>query len=138
MGVGLKLRSVTDEIGSPDFFHAFFSTVHHHLEDGEWGCAFPAIMKELYAGELEEDRAAIALEELNTIATRLKELPPDRVVWDIENLDAKPPWGDNISSDITDLSNYFVTSTGRDLIETMREALELMVDRGGKLTVVQI
>lgn len=138
MGVGLKLRSVTDEIGSSDFFHAFFSTVHHHLEEGEWGSAYPAIMKELYRGELGEDRAVAALVELKGITRRLRSLRPDQVVWDIEDLNAKPPWGDDISSDITDLSNYFVTSTGRDLVGCLRESLDLMVQRGGDLTVVEI
>lgn len=48
------------------------------------------------------------------------------------------PGGDDISSDITDLSNYFVTSTGRDLVGCLRESLDLMVQRGGDLTVVEI
>lgn len=32
--------------------------------------------------------------------------------------------GNNISSDITDLSNYFVTNDGRDLISVLNEAME--------------
>ena len=95
-------------------------------------------MKELYRGELGEDRAVAALVELKGITRRLRSLRPDQVVWDIEDLNAKPPWGDDISSDITDLSNYFVTSTGRDLVGCLRESLDLMVQRGGDLTVVEI
>ena len=35
-----------------------------------------------------------------------------------------PTWGTNIAKDISDLSNYFVTSTGRDLIDTILDALD--------------
>ncbi len=44
---------------------------------------------------------------------------------DNEDLQAKPPWGTNISPEITDLSNYFVTSDGRDLFEVLSEALQI-------------
>ena len=47
-----------------------------------------------------------------------------------------PPWESNISADITDLSNYFVTSTGRDLISSLKEILEELRDRGGLAKVV--
>ena len=35
-----------------------------------------------------------------------------------------PPWGNNISKDITDLSNYFVTSDGEDFLTVFKHALE--------------
>ena len=81
-------------------------------------------MNQLYQGTLQADAARPALRELEEVQRELKRFPPDAVVWDIEDLDAKPPWGDDISEDITDLSNYFVTSDGRDLFEVLREALE--------------
>lgn len=37
-----------------------------------------------------------------------------KVIWDIDDMTKMPPWGKNISKDITDLSNYFVTSDGKD------------------------
>lgn len=45
------------------------------------------------------------------------------MIWDIDDRDAQPPWGDNISPEITNLSNYFVTSDGRDLFEAVVEIL---------------
>lgn len=33
-------------------------------------------------------------------------------------------WGSNISEDITDLSNYFVTSEGEDFVSVFLDALE--------------
>lgn len=72
------------------------------------------------------------LEELRKVRKELKNFPPSDVIWDAEDLSLTPPWGNNISSDITDLSNYFVTSDGRDLIsvlsEAMNEAKEMQCD----------
>ena len=49
---------------------------------------------------------------------------PEKVVWDIDDLSKQPPWGRNISKDITDLSNYFVTSGGDDFLTVFAHALE--------------
>lgn len=93
-------------------------------------------MRDLYSGELRSDYAAEALLELDKISRELAEFPSSRVVWDIKDRTKTPPWGDNIADTITDLSNYFVTSTGRDLIQVMREVLEDLRDSGGVLKVV--
>ena len=138
MTVGLKLGSITAEIGGQDFFHAFFSTLSYRLETDGWGSRFPCLLKKLYQGSLEQGDAWQALEELDVITTELSKLSPDKVVWDIENLEATPPWGSNISINITDLSNYFVTSTGRDLIGVLKEFLEELRYRGGTIEIVLI
>ena len=82
-------------------------------------------MGELYQGCLKN-------QDLNEGLEELKNFPPSDVIWDAEDLSLTPPWGNNISSDITDLSNYFVTSDGRDLIsvlsEAMNEAKEMQCD----------
>lgn len=36
----------------------------------------------------------------------------------------QPPWRSDISKDITDLSNYFVTSSGKDFISIFFRALK--------------
>jgi len=94
-------------------------------------------MNKLYQGEIGQPDAEQALRELDRASEQLRQLPPDRVVWDVEDRTKLPPWGSNISSDISDLSNYFVTSTGRDLISLIREVLEELRDRGGVAKVVQ-
>ena len=124
MTVGIKVDGIIDELGSADFVHAFFSTISFHLEPCGWGTKFPVLMNELYQGTLPSSKAASALDELRVARERLRHVGPDQVVWDIKDSTKQPPWGDAISSDITDLSNYFVTSTGRDLFETLMEVLE--------------
>lgn len=136
MAVGIKVGSITDEIGTSDFLHAFFSTVSHNLEE-EWGSRFPAILNYLYQGELEAGLAEKAVVELRQIKDELGRLEPSKVVWSIEDLSKQPPWGANISSEITSLANYFVTSTGRDLISTLIEVLDEAAAHGKPAAIVQ-
>ena len=123
MAVGIRVGSITDEIGAPSFVHAFFSTISAHCEPKGWGKRFPHLMNELYRGRLQAEHAARALAELREAKAALAKLPPSAVVWDLENRSARPPWGDKIAPDITNLGNYFVSSTGRDVFELLDEAL---------------
>lgn len=68
--------------------------------------------------------AAAAIQELKLIKEELAAFAPSKVVWDIEDLSKRPPWGADIAQEINSLANYFVTSTGRDLISTLIEALD--------------
>lgn len=92
------------------------------MENG--GSVYPKLMEELYQGCLKNQDLNEGLEELRKVKKELKNFSPSYVIWDAEDLSLTPPWGNNISSDITDLSNYFVTSDGRDLISVLNEALE--------------
>ncbi len=123
------------EIGSPDFLHSFFSTVAYHLEDKKWGNRYPCIMNDLYGGELPAEKIPQALAELQEICEKLKSYTPDKVIWDIGDLSKRPPWGDNISEDITDLSDYFVTSDGEDLIGVFMNALHRAQETGAPLKI---
>lgn len=121
--VGFKVKFYWYQIGSGDFLFSFFSTVAYNLEKQKWGSKFPVIMNELYQGELNNTHIPEAIIELEQIKQGLAKLAPDKVIWDIENLSAQPPWGTNISKDITNLSNYFVTSDGEDFITVFNRAL---------------
>ncbi|MBT2788637.1 MULTISPECIES: Imm70 family immunity protein [unclassified Halomonas] len=136
MTVGFKAGSIVDEIGTADFLHAFFSTVSYNLEEG-WGSRFPILLNHLYQGELKTSLAEEAVIELQLIQQELSVLELDRVIWDIENISRQPPWGDDISPQITSLANYFITSTGRDLILTLLEVLGEAAVRKQTVTIVQ-
>ena len=123
MAVGIRVGTISDEIGAPSFLHAFFSTISAHCEPKGWGTRFPYLMKELYRGHLPAAHASAALAELRDAKAALSKLPPSAVVWDFENRTARPPWGDRIAPEITDLGNYFVSSTGRDVFKLLEEAL---------------
>ena len=123
MSVGFQVGQVIDEIGSAGFLHAFFSTISHHLEPDGWGTRYPLIMNDLYRGKLATSDALRVLHDVLDIRERLRSYPPSEVVWDIDDPKARPPWGDKISQEITALSNYFVTSTGRDMFEVLIDCL---------------
>jgi len=124
MAVGFKVKFFWYQIGSGEFLHSFFSTVCYNLEESKWGSRFPHIMSELYAGELKFENVDLAINELNCIKAELAKISKDKVIWDIEDLTKKAPWGDNISDSITDLGNYFITSDGDDFITLFSNALE--------------
>ena len=123
MAVGFTVKRYWYTIGGGDFLHAFFSTVCGRLENEQWGSKYPYIMQELYQGKLSAEHLQQAAEELAQIRQGLARFAPDQVIWDIEDRSLMPPWGDQISESITDLSNYFVTSSGEDFLQVFRSAL---------------
>jgi hypothetical protein len=134
MAVGINVGSIKDEIGTPSFLHSFFSTISAHADGGRWGSRFPRLFR-LYKGRVLAQDAAAARAELREARAILSALPPGAVVWDIENRDAQPPWGTNISPDITSLGNYFVSSTGRNLFALLDEGLEAAEKEGRDATI---
>lgn len=123
------------EVGTPDLLTAFFSSITTNLEPEGWGTRFPALMNELYGGQLQGERATQARAELRTVREELSGHPPTSLVWDYHDPDASPPWGDSISSDITGLGNYFYTPDGRDLIDVMDSALADAEESGEPLKI---
>lgn len=95
-------------------------------------------MKELYSGKLKSENLSKAIKETNEIREKLKMFLPSEAVWDIEDLSKQPPWGDNISSEITDLSNYFVTSDGKDMFEVLLYALNEALEEGVDLEIKNV
>ncbi|MDQ0231497.1 immunity 70 family protein [Metabacillus malikii] len=124
MAVGFKVKYYWYQVGHGDFVHSFFSTISYHLEQNGWGSEFPYLLNDLYHGKLENKNIDSAINELEEIKKKLQNYSPSQVIWDIDNLSKRPPWGDNISMDIKNLSNYFVTSEGEDLIDMLMKALE--------------
>jgi 2,3-bisphosphoglycerate-dependent phosphoglycerate mutase len=95
-------------------------------------------MEKFYEGKLSQKDAVGALLELKIIKFELASLQPNKIIWDISDRSKTPPWGSNISRDITNLSNYFVTSTGRDFITSLEEIFEELRDRGGVAKIVKM
>ncbi len=124
MAVGFKVKYYWYQVGHGDYLHSFFSTISYHLEINGWGTEYSFLLNELYDGKLENKNIDSAITELEAIKKKLQYYSPSQVIWDIEDLSKRPPWGDNISKDITNLSNYFITSEGEDLIDILIKALE--------------
>jgi len=123
MAVGFFFDCFFYQVGHGDFLHSFFSTVTYHLEPNGWGTKYPYLMNDLYYKRLKWSDIPKAIDEAKEINEKLANYTPSEVIWDIEDLSKQPPWGNNISSNVTSLSNYFVTSDGRSLIEVLLKAL---------------
>lgn len=123
MGVSLYVPNQYYEIGHSSFFKSFFDTIHFHLVKGNWGSKYPKLFIDFYQGHLKWEDVAEVIENLEEIRNDLKKFSPQQVIWDINDLSKQPPWGGNINSRITSLSNYFVTSNGKDLFEVLINAL---------------
>lgn len=136
--VVLEIDFLWHPIGDGEFFHSFFSTICARLEDGHWGKRYPYIMKKMYNGRISWRNVKHARKELEEIRAKLRMLPPSYVVWDINDLSKMPPWGNNISNTITDMSNYFVTSDGRDLISVIFAAFDDAERERHKIEVVSV
>ncbi|EIT87446.1 hypothetical protein A374_00200 [Fictibacillus macauensis ZFHKF-1] len=124
MAVGFKVKHYWYQVGHGDFLHSFFSTISYHLEQNGWGTEYPFILNELYNGKLNYKNIDRAITELELIKKKLQKYNPSQVIWDIEDLSKRPPWGNNISKDISNLSDYFITSEGEDLIDTLMKAFK--------------
>jgi 2,3-bisphosphoglycerate-dependent phosphoglycerate mutase len=132
MAIGFHVGNLSYEVGAGSFLNCFFSTLVHRIENDERGSKYPLLTKTLYQGSLSWEKAQEAAKELEDAKAELKNYSPENVVWDIDDLSKGPPWGNNISKDITDLSNYFVTSDGKDLIAVLfkvfASSVEMQVD----------
>lgn len=124
MAIGLKVDFLWYPIGTGDFVHSFFSTICYNLENKKWGSRFPHLMNELYQGELSYKDIDEAKEELAIIIKELKDMSPDRAVWDIEDLSKQPPWKKDISSDIQNLFDYFIACDGENLFDKILKAFQ--------------
>jgi 2,3-bisphosphoglycerate-dependent phosphoglycerate mutase len=75
--VDLYVQNKMWTVGQDWFLHSFFSTIAYRLEPNGWGSRFPALMKELYTGQLSPERVPKAQEELATVRTELSQRPPE-------------------------------------------------------------
>jgi len=130
MGVSVRVGDDVRELGAGSFLHAFFSTISCHLEPLGWGSRFPVLMNHLYQGEIPPSLVEAATAELAQVREELERLPPSAVVWDIQDLSARPPWGEEIDPRIASLAEYFVTTNGQDLFGVLCESLAEAEDQG--------
>lgn len=136
MTIALKQDNIITEIGPGGILHSLFSTVACRLESGVWGSKYPVIMMKLYQGRIDEGDVNSALSEMKDIKNGLALLHPDQVVWDIENLNQQPPWGSAIGGHVRSLENYYVTTSGRNLVDEIIDNLEALKEFGGDLEII--
>ena len=70
-----------------------------------------------------------------SIQEELKKFLPQDVIWDFEDLSLTPPWGNNIAEHITNLSHYFITSSGKDSFEVLLTSFRFALEHGQNVSV---
>lgn len=136
MTIALKQENIITEISPGGIFHSLCSTIAYRLESGVWGGKYPIIMSGLYHGLIHEGGAEAGLLEMQSIRAGLSLLKPDQVIWDIENMNKLPPWGSEIGKHVKSVAEYYVTSTGRNLVDEIIDNLEAMKEFGGTLEII--
>ncbi len=115
-------------IGSGSFLNSFFSTIFVKVENRDWGSVFPLIMKDLYNGKVSKDKIYDFQKEVEKLKIALTKLPPTEIVWDSDDESLLPPWGYEISDNITNMYNYFVTSNGKLLFDVLDKAIVTAIE----------
>ncbi|WP_453989772.1 immunity 70 family protein [Bacillus nitroreducens] len=138
MAVGFQFEYFFYQVGHGDFLHSFFSTISYHLEPDGWGTQYPKLMNDLYYNELCCKDIPYAIEEIDEIRDKLVDFLPSQIVWDIDDLNLRPPWKDHISKEITNLANYFKTSDGRDLFELLHTVLTAVYEDKSNVKIVSL
>jgi hypothetical protein len=123
MALGLHVGDLIWRVGTADLLHSFFSTISVRLEPLGWGTRFPALMNDLYQGELGPDRVETALSELLLARRELSFVPPEHVVLDADDPLAPSPWRAEAASGSPDASKCFFTDEGKDLFDVLLAAL---------------
>ncbi|EOP92832.1 immunity 70 family protein [Bacillus cereus] len=122
---GFGVDVIFYEVGHPDLLHSFFSTMSYHTEPEGWGTKYPLLMKDLYFKKLSWEDVKEARENLKEIQNVLQKKKPDEVVWDIEDLEKRPPWdGQQLPPQVTDLTTYYVTSRGVTYFDLLFHAFD--------------
>ncbi|MFL9887737.1 Imm70 family immunity protein [Paraburkholderia agricolaris] len=138
MSIGVRVGSITSEVGAPSFFNSFFSTVKGLLEPDGAGSKFSVISNQFADGCIPANEVDQAIGALNLIRGEFAKFPPSSVIWDFDDRSKEPPWGNEISPAITSMENYFVTSTGRDLLDTLSEMFEYAKQKNSDVTIEEI
>lgn len=127
MSVALKVGLRYYTVGTAGLLNSFFSTVFIRLENGNWGSRYPIIMNELYQGNVSVYNLKDCLLELQSIRIEFSKLSSYENVWNFEDLEESAPWGNQICSEITFLSDYFITVNGSNLLDMMIRVVEYAI-----------
>jgi hypothetical protein len=110
-----------DEIASDQIMQALFATISYRLEPDGWATRFPAVLEHLQQGSLGASRADQALMELGQIEAELRSLPPDRVVWSLDNLHVRNDSRQPVNHNAKSIYDYFVAQDGTPVVNKLRE-----------------
>lgn len=122
---------------APEYIlEAMFATISYRLEPDGRASRFPLTMTHLYKGYLDSKDADAALAELATIEIEMKNLTPDRAVWNLNDLARLDPANQPLNGAAKNAYELFIAADRRPLIAVLREAVYECRSRFQPLTLV--
>ena len=120
----ISIGSMMFWFGELDFVESFFNTVCYRLENRKWGSRFPRLMVDLFDGKVKYENIDEFEIEISTVENELKNFKIQQVVYDLNDPSVEPPWHQSgISDELTNLSDYWVTSDGKKLFRNFHMAI---------------
>jgi hypothetical protein len=110
-----------DEIAPDHVLRALFATISYRLEPDGWATRFPVVLDQLQQGSLDAGRADQALTELEQIEAQLRSLPPDLVVWSLDDLRVRNDSKQPVNHNAKNIYDYFIARDGTPLVHKLRE-----------------
>ena len=105
-------RSIS--IGGSDTWQTLCSTIRYHLTPSKK--QIPNVFLFIEKGHCDSQDCLSTAREFNLVRDLLSRFEPNQIVYDDQNPNRQPPWGDKISPVITSCSNYLTTGNGDDLL----------------------
>jgi hypothetical protein len=126
--LALRVNGITTDLCPGGLLTSFCSSVAFHLEQSRWGSVFPVLQNELYQGKVPAEHAPALIDELERVRSGLSEVPPEGLVWDIDDRSAQPPWDSTYGAHITSLANFYVNTGQRYLIDVLIECARFSLE----------
>ena len=86
--------------------------------------------KKFYNDKLDPEETLRALDELKDIREKFSKLKPEDIVWDAEDLSKKPPAWFYAQLKAANLSECFVSVSGKNIFAILTEVFEFCNRRG--------
>ena len=105
-------RSV--EIGDSDIWFSVYSTAVIRLENKK--NEIPLAIRFLKTAQCDHSIALDTARQFNLLRDEFSKIPPQKAIYNLDNISMKPPWNDNISPVVTSCANLYTTTDGKDLL----------------------
>lgn len=123
MNTTLSVNSKNFVLAPEHILEAMFATISYRLEPEGRATRFPQVLTGLYGGYLKPENAAQALQELGIIEQEMKNLPPERAVWNLQDLTPIDPAGQPFNGMAKNAYDFFRAADNRPIIAVLRDAV---------------
>lgn len=106
----------TVDVGNGSLWHALHSTAVFKISNDDIDLLQFAMIF-LDSSTCHRDDAQITARQMELLKKRLAKIPPNEVVYDMNDIRKKAPWGDFISESITSCADLFTTADGKNLLD---------------------